>query len=180
MRTILRKWVERLKIVAPIILLSIILPTWDVFSDLRLIIMTFNGNFAMCLRKWWEIAPPLNTSRRSYISYEYKNCPSDKFNCTLWENCKKIGKNYCMDHPEACALLGILDLYFRVWWLILLVLQFRSFLLTLKISTHGGLKHPIRNKHSCYPFWIFTHSLVGFISCNFFECWMLFKLFQRL
>ena len=163
---ILRKWAKGLKIVAPIILLSIILPTWDVTSDLRLIIMTFNGNFATCLRKWWEIAPPLNTSRRSYISYEYKNCPSDKFNCTLWENCKKIGKNYCMNHPEACAfhkdfgtmLLGILDLYFRFWWLILLVLQFRSFLLTLKISTHGGLKHPIRNRHSCYPFWIYTHS----------------------
>ena len=177
MGQLLRKWMEGLKIVAPIILLSIILPTWDVFSDLRIIIMIFMEEFATCLQRWWEIAQPWESSRRSY---EYKSCLMNdhykKFNCTLWAQCwllrlnssKTEAKNYCKLHPEACAfhkdfgtmLLGILYLCFRFWWLIL---QYRSFLLTLKIPTHGGLKHPTRNRHSCYPYWIYTHSLVGFM-----------------
>ena len=37
---------EGLKILSPIILLSIILPTWDVFSDLRIIIMIFMEEYS--------------------------------------------------------------------------------------------------------------------------------------
>ena len=102
------KWMEGLKIVAPIILLSIILPTWDVFSDLRIIIMIFMEEYSTCLRKWWEIAQPWESSRRTY---EYKWCYDNKFNCTLWEQCLLLRwngtetqrENYCMLHPEACA-----------------------------------------------------------------------------
>ena len=112
---------EGLKIVAPIILLRIILPTWDVFSDLRIIIMIFIEEYSTV--EGWKIAQPLESSTRR--SYEYKYCHYNKFNCTLWEQCwngtETERENFCMLHPEACAfhkdfgamLLGILQLLFR-------------------------------------------------------------------
>ena len=116
-----RKWVEGLKIVAPIILLSVILPTWDVFSDLRLIYKIFNEEFATCSLKWWEISEP--KERRSY---EYKRCPSGLFNCDLWYQCqyhqytKHNMRNFCMRNSKACdfhkidfgvMLLGITQIF---------------------------------------------------------------------
>ena len=83
------KRVRVLTIVAPIILLSLILPTWDVCSDGLLIFEFFNGDFATCL------------------SRKPDTCPLD--HCTIWEGCtyRESENNtescgYCKKHPSVC------------------------------------------------------------------------------
>ena len=81
-----RKRVRVLTIVAPIILLSLILPTWDVCSDGLLILEFLNGDFATCLSrttKPWE------------------------HNGTIWNGCtyrepNNIESCYCKKHPSVC------------------------------------------------------------------------------
>ena len=69
-----------LTIVAPIILLSLILPSWDVFSDGLLIFEFFNGDFATCLRR------------------ETETCPLDIDDCTIWDGC-----TWHRDNTESCG-----------------------------------------------------------------------------
>ena len=75
--------------VAPIILLSLILPTWDVCSDGLLIFEFFNGDFATCL------------------SRKIDTCPLD--DCTIWKGCTWWGNKtescgYCKrdNNPTVC------------------------------------------------------------------------------
>ena len=82
------KRVKVLTIVAPIILLSCILPTWDVTSDGLLIFEFFNGDFSTCLNRKTD------------------TCPLD--HCTIWNGCTYRGPNstescgYCKEHPSVC------------------------------------------------------------------------------
>ena len=78
------KRVRVLTIVAPIILLSFILPTWDVCSDGLLILEFFNGDFATCL------------SRKT----DSWTCPLA--DCTIWEGCTWWGNN-----TESCGYCKI-------------------------------------------------------------------------
>ena len=78
------KRVRVLTIVAPIILLSLILPTWDVCSDGLLILEFLNGDFATCLSR---------TTKQD--------------NCTIWNGCtyrepNNIESCYCKKHPSVC------------------------------------------------------------------------------
>ena len=77
------KRVRLLTIVAPIILLSLILPTWDVCSDWLLILEFLNGDFATCLSR------------------------TTKDNGTIWNGCtyrepNNIESCYCKKHPSVC------------------------------------------------------------------------------
>ena len=136
------KRVRVLTIVAPIILLSLILPTWDVTSDWLLILEFFTGEFDTCLSRNWT-----------------HPCPQD--NCAIWKGCTYRGPNntescgYCKEHPSVCdsqinfgfMLLG------KLFWMLDIMykkttLQFRSSYPTLKVFIPGGLKHPIRSSHS--------------------------------
>ena len=86
------KRVRVLTIVAPIILLSFILPTWDVTSDGLLILEFFNGDFATCLSRT--------------IDPRERPCPLD--NCKIWDGCIYRRQNntescgYCKKHPSVC------------------------------------------------------------------------------
>ena len=72
-----------LTIVAPIILLSLILPTWDVCSDGLLIFEFFYGDFATCLRRTID------------------TCPLE--NCTIWYGCT-WGGSYSTENCGYCKI----------------------------------------------------------------------------
>ena len=119
--------VRVLTIVAPIILLSLILPTWDVTSDWLLILEFFTGEFDTCLSRNWT-----------------HPCPQD--NCAIWKGCTYRGPNntescgYCKEHPSVCdsqinfgfMLLGklfwMLDIMYKDYFAVPFLLSyFKSF-----------------------------------------------------
>ena len=104
--------VKLLRILAPIILLSVILPTVDVGSDLYLIYEFFSGGLATCSVPTAQLIDECFEDTKSSCDY-YGSTPA-----CLWEirqmcengaqaldtECRKYTMCYCASNPEHCAL----------------------------------------------------------------------------
>ena len=108
--------VKLLRILAPIILLSVILPTVDVGSDLYLIYEFFSGGLATCsvpTAHLIDICFENSISNCDYyygINNHYYYCVNDiGLKCEEMAQarvieCRKYSMCYCASNPEHCAL----------------------------------------------------------------------------
>ena len=85
--------VKMLRILAPIILLSVILPTVDVGSDFNLIYEFFSGGMATC-------SVPTDGCFKNTDYLEGLSCEEQAQVHDL--ECRKFTVCYCSSHPEHC------------------------------------------------------------------------------
>ena len=121
--------VKLLRILAPIILLSVILPTVDVGSDLYLIYEFFSGGLATCSVSEVHLFNECFENTKSNCDYNGSTqaCLWDQ-RLKCWEvaqakviECRKYSMCYCASYPEHCALhrdfggmlLGKVNRYFN-------------------------------------------------------------------
>ena len=111
---------QKLKTVTPTVLLCILLPVFDVFLDLRLVILLFLGGFT-CFN-WWEVYRSCSRDPTSY-------CTDPTTNHGV---CVETDDGFrCKDQKDVCGYEDLHKLYatmllipfllnyiisFSVWW----------------------------------------------------------------